>query len=42
MAVDDFKGHPSPVLKTEETAAAEKEWKDIELEEIEAPSPEHS
>ena len=29
MAVDDFKGHPSPVLKTEEIAAAEKEWKDI-------------
>ena len=29
LAVEDFRGHPSPVLKTEEIAQAEKEWKDI-------------
>ena len=29
MAVDDFKGHPSPVLSSDEIDPAEMSWKDI-------------
>lgn len=28
MAVEDFKGHPSPMIKTEDVAPAEKVWKE--------------
>ena len=29
MAVDDFRGHPSPIIKSEDIDAAETKWKDI-------------
>ena len=29
MAVEDFRGHPSPILKPDEIDTAEMKWKDI-------------